>query len=81
MPRDYGKEYRNYQGKPKQKKNRAKRNAARSKMAKAGKVRKGDGNDIDHKAGVGAGNGKFNLRVQRKSVNRSFPRTSKAKKR
>ena len=45
--RNYRKEYDNYQGKPEQKKRRAKRNAARSKLAKAGKVRKGDGKDVD----------------------------------
>lgn len=78
--RNYRKEYDNYQGTATQKKNRAKRNAARSKMAKEGKVSKGDGKDVDHKKGIGAGNGKKNLRVQSKSTNRSFPRTKKAKK-
>ena len=43
MPRNYRKEYDNYHSKPKQKKNRAKRNAARATMEKAGRVRKGDG--------------------------------------
>lgn len=80
MPRNYKKEYANYQGTEKQKKNRAKRNAARRKMEKAGRVKKGDGKDVDHKKGVGAGNGKKNLRVQSKKTNRSFPRTKKAKK-
>ena len=77
--RNYKKEYANYQGKPKQKKNRAKRNAARRKMMKAGRVRKGDGKDVDHKRGVGAGNGRKNLRVQSKHTNRSFSRTKKAR--
>jgi len=79
--RNYKKEYQNYQGKPEQIKNRAKRNAARAKMEKAGKVRKGDGKDVDHVKGVGAGNGKSNLRVQPKSTNRSFPRNKNAGKR
>ena len=78
--RKYKSEYENYHSKPEQKKKRAKRNAARAKMTKAGKVRKGDGKDVDHKKGVSAGNGKKNLRVQPKSKNRSFARTKTARK-
>lgn len=48
MPRNYKKEYENYQGKPDQIKRRAQRNAARRKAEKEGKVRKGDGKDVDH---------------------------------
>lgn len=80
MARDYKSEYKNYQGKPEQIKNRATRNAARSKMEKAGKVSKGDGKDVDHKRGVSKGNGNSNLRVQSESANRSYPRNSKAGK-
>lgn len=80
MARNYEKEYQNYQGTEEQKKNRAKRNAARRMLAREGKVRKGDGKDVDHVRGVKAGNGKSNLRVQSKSANRSFPRDSKARK-
>ena len=79
MARDYKSEYANYQGKPAQKKARAKRNAARAKLEKEGRVHKGDGKDVDHKRGVGAGNGDGNLRVQSKHDNRSYPRTKKAK--
>jgi len=78
--RDYKKEYKNYQGKPEQIKNRAKRNAARAKMEKAGRVSKGDGKDVDHIKGVSSGNGNGNLRVQSKSANRSFPRDKNGKK-
>lgn len=78
-PRDYRREYDAYQGKPEQIKNRAKRNAARRKLMAAGKVRKGDGKDVDHKRGIGAGNGASNLRVQSKHANRSFPRDSKGR--
>lgn len=78
--RDYKKEYQRYQGTEKQKKNRAKRNAARAKLEKQGRVRKGDGKDVDHKNGISAGNGDSNLRVQSKSTNRSFPRTKNAGK-
>ncbi len=48
MARDYRKEYDTYQGTAQQKKNRAVRNAARAKMAKAGKAKKGDGKDVGH---------------------------------
>ena len=70
MPRDYKKEYKEYHSKPEQKKRRAGRNAARRKMEKAGKVRKGDGKDVDHKDRNPRNNGKSNLRVQSKRVNR-----------
>lgn len=81
MPRDYKKEYANYQGKADQIANRAKRNAARREMEKAGRVSKGDGKDVDHMIPMakGGGNGGGNLRVTSKSKNRSFPRTSGAR--
>ena len=78
--RDYKREYANYQGKPEQIAKRAKRNAARSKMEKAGRVSKGDGKDVDHVRGVEAGNGNSNLRVKSKSANRSYARTSTGKR-
>lgn len=61
-----------YQATAVQRKNRAKRNAARSKMAKSGKVSKGDGKDVDHKKPLikGGSNGAKNLRVASKSKNR-----------
>lgn len=80
MARDYKKEYANYQGKPEQIKKRASRNAARAKMMKAGKVRKGDGRDVDHSNGDPLDNSTKNLRAQPKSQNRSFPRTKTARK-
>ncbi len=46
--RNYKKEYANYQGKPEQKKRRAQRNKARAAAVKAGRVKKGDGKDVDH---------------------------------
>jgi hypothetical protein len=80
MPRDYKKEYANYQGKPEQIENRAKRNAARAAMEKKGVVRKGDGKDVDHRTPIakGGGNGSGNLRAVPKSQNRSFARTRTA---
>jgi hypothetical protein len=80
MARDYRKEYDRYHGTEEQKKNRAKRNNARRKMMREGRVSKGDGMDVDHKRGIAAGNGKENLRVQTKSANRSFPRDKNARK-
>lgn len=78
--RDYAAEYKNYHASPEQKKKRASRNAARAQMEKAGKVRKGDGKDVDHKSGNPKDNSKGNLRVQSKSANRSFPRNKNAGK-
>ena len=81
MKRNYRKEYENYHSKPKQKKNRAKRNAARDIMEKDGRVRKGDGKDVAHKKPLakGGSNGKTNLKVSSQSKNRSFARTKKAR--
>lgn len=78
--RNYKSEYSNYHSSPKQKKNRASRNAARAKLKKAGKVKKGDGKDVHHKNGNPRNNSKSNLAVASKSKNRSFARTKKAKK-
>lgn len=63
---------RTYQATPKQKKIRAKRNAARKKLADEGRVRKGDGKDVDHKRSLSKGgtNARFNLRVMSRSKNR-----------
>jgi hypothetical protein len=71
--RDYKKEYKNYHGKPKQKKQRAARTAARELMIKKGKAKRGDGKDIDHKKPLRSGGSKGinNLRVRDKSSNRS----------
>jgi len=78
--RDYKQEYKNYHASPEQKKKRASRNAARATMEAKGKVRKGDGKDVDHKNGNPKQNSGGNLRVQSKSVNRSFPRNKNAGK-
>ena len=69
--RDYKKEYEEYHKKPIQMKRRAQRNAARREMEKDGKVRKGDGKDVDHKDKNTANNSKKNLRVKSKSSNRA----------
>jgi hypothetical protein len=78
MARDYRKEYDTYQGTEQQKKNRAMRNAARTKMTKAGKAKKGDGKDVAHVVALDkGGSNKTGLRMVSKSVNRSFDRDAK----
>lgn len=71
---------RKYNGSEEQKKRRAQRNAARAKMEKAGKVRKGDGKDVDHKDMNTAHNGTSNLRVQSASKNRARNRGTGGRK-
>lgn len=68
--RNYRREYDSYHAKPAQKRRRAARNAARRKMARHGKVTKGDGRDVDHKDRNAQNNALSNLRVQSKRKNR-----------
>ena len=70
--RNYRREYDTYHGTRKQKKNRAKRNNARRRMKRAGRVSKGDGREVDHKRPLsrGGGNGRRNLRVVSRRRNR-----------
>lgn len=70
--RDYKKEYQDFHAKPEQKKRRAGRNAARRKLTAEGRVRKGDGMDVDHKDHNTLNNNSSNLRVLRAKVNRSL---------
>ncbi len=65
-------EYRKYHASTRAKKERAQRNKNRRQMAREGRVRKGDGKEIDHKRPMakGGGNGRKNLRVVSRSVNR-----------
>lgn len=68
------KRQRRYNSSPAQKKRRAQRNAARRQMEKEGKVRKGDGVDVDHKKHSAKGkldNSRSNLRVMDRSKNRA----------
>ena len=69
--RDYKREYNSYHAKPEQKKNRASRNKARTLLSSTGRVRKGDGKDIDHRDGNPRNNSKSNLSVVSKRRNRS----------
>ncbi len=54
----------------------AKRKRLRRQFEKAGKVREGDGKDVDHKVPLskGGSNSASNGRVVSASANRSFPR-------
>ena len=67
-PRNYRNEYDTYHGTPTQKKNRAARNRARTKLG----LKKGDGKEADHKRPLskGGSNSKKNLRVVSMRVNR-----------
>ncbi len=60
-----------YNAKPEQVQRRMARNRARAAMTRAGKVKKGDGKDVDHKNFNPKDNSSSNLRVQSKSTNRS----------
>lgn len=71
---------RKYNSSPEQKKNRASRNAARREAEKSGKVRKGDGKDVDHKNMNPKDNRKSNLKVVPKSTNRAKNQWAKRKK-
>ena len=62
---------RKYNSQPEQKRRRAERNASRAKMEKAGKVRKGDGKDVDHRNHNTSDQSASNLRVMSKSANRA----------
>jgi 5-methylcytosine-specific restriction endonuclease McrA len=68
LPRNYKKEYKEYHGKPKQRKNRSMRNQAR----RVAGLKKGDPREVDHKKPLSKGgtNGRKNLRVVSKKVNR-----------
>lgn len=71
--RDYKKEYDNYHSKPEQRKNNDKRKKARREAEKDGRVKKGDGKDVDHKKKLseGGSNKKSNTRVRSASANRA----------
>lgn len=69
--RDYKREYRDHGGTEEQKKRRAARNKARREAIRDGKVKKGDGKEIDHKNFNPLDNRPSNLRVVSKKINRS----------
>ena len=71
MPRNYRKEYDNYQSKPEQRKRNDARKKSRRKMVKAVGKMKLLGKDIDHKDRNPCNTSRGNLRIQSKAANRS----------
>lgn len=71
---------RKYNSRPEQKERRAERNASRRKMEAAGKVRKGDGKDVDHRNHRTSDQSAKNLTVMSKSKNRAMNQYDKRKK-
>jgi hypothetical protein len=70
MARDYDKEYRDYHGKPEQRKRRSGRNQARQLMIKKGA--NVAGKDVHHKDRNPTNNSSSNLSIMSKSKNRSM---------
>lgn len=71
---------RKYNSQPAQKERRAERNAARRKMEAAGKVRKGDGKDVDHRNHRTSDMSAKNLSVMSKGKNRAMNQYDKRKR-
>lgn len=71
-PRNYKQEYAEYHGKPEQRANRSARTLARYYAKKAGKVKKGDGKEIDHikPLSKGGSKAKSNTRIVSRRTNR-----------
>lgn len=76
--RDYKRENELYNSKPEQRKARSERTMARNEAIADGRVKRGDGKDIDHKRPLskGGSNAKSNQRVVSEGTNRSFSRNS-----
>ena len=77
----YKKYYKKYHATPEGKKDRAARNKARREAVAEGKVKKGDGKEVDHKKPLSKGgtNAKSNRRIVSRKTNRSFERDSKGR--
>lgn len=69
--RDYKKEYREYHGKPEQRKNRSSRVLARRLVEKRFGKNRIKGKDVDHKDGNPRNNSLSNLRLEHPSKNRA----------
>lgn len=77
--RDYKRE-RELQSTPSELAKNAARKRARRLLEKEGRVKKGDGKDVDHSNRNPLDNSKNNLKVKPKSANRSFSRKGEASK-
>lgn len=71
---------RKYNSSPEQLKRRAERNASRAEMVKAGKAKKGDGKDVDHKNHNTADKRMKNLQTISQSKNRAMNQYDKRKR-
>jgi hypothetical protein len=71
---------RKYNSQPEQKKRRAERNASRAKLAKSGRVHKGDGKDVDHRNHKTSDKSSKNLSVMSRSKNRAMNQYDKRKR-
>jgi len=80
VARDYKKEYRNYDSKPKRVKARVARNKARRIMKRKGLAKVGDSKDVHHVDDNTRNNSPSNLKMKSHRSNRSYPRTRTAKK-
>ena len=69
-----------YNGSEEQKKRRAERNHSRAIMEDKGKVRKGDGKDVDHRNHKTSDKSAKNLSVMSRSKNRAMNQYDKRKK-
>lgn len=79
-PRNYKQEYARYQGTPEQIARRSSRNKARRAAVRAGLMSKNSDKDVNHRNGNPMDNSTRNLQPLGAGSNRSYPRTSKAKK-
>lgn len=70
-------EYSRFQSSKKAKRDRAARNTVRRRAEREGRVRKGDGKEIDHKDSVAMHNNPSNLRVVSRTFNRSRKENSR----
>ena len=68
--RNYKSDYEKFQSSPDQIADRSSRNSARREAENQGKVKKGDGKDVDHKNGNPRDNSNTNIRIVPKSKNR-----------
>lgn len=71
---------REYNSKASSKKDRASRNSARAEAMKDGRVKKGDGRDLDHKDSNPRNNKKSNTQVLSASKNRAMNQYDKRKR-
>lgn len=71
---------RKYNSSPEQKKRRAQRNKIRRKLEREGKVRKGDGKDVDHRNHNTSDMSSDNISIMDRSSNRAKNQWDKRKK-